>query len=423
MGRGCRGRMRSTLRIPLLLTGLATAALGALAQAPLSCQAGAGIDSANCSVVHYHVRMYRPDMKTSVELTGVNQFASKSACETALAAEMARNAAVLDFLKKNEPRLQYQPDVFGTCHCDMTRSASSANFLDDTKRAAELLTQQDILTRVRLRLIDSNALPNSELVRRLRAPLSTFDMALWPRAIVSPDSTDLQSAPEPLPETAAKVTDVGADLPKSAAAQTIAFPLVEVATPKEVMVTRAVAPSVIEAEPAGGASETSTGAIPSVPGEANAADAFVNYETARVQAILRAAGQIDDASLKKSIFEASMSRLQLLSNIKLIVETTGSRSALAAAFREATDERSRLALVTRLFGDDAAGHWAPTDAKGVVFEIPGELTDDPTAVLNEATGKYSREQRMQALYHLLARSSNLTSSQLLWLSDLMQSFL
>lgn len=415
--------MRSTRRIALLLTGVATAALVSHAQSTLSCQAGAGIDSANCAVVHYHVRMYRPDTKASIELTGVNEFASKSACESALATEKARNAAVIEFLKKNEPRLQYQPDVFGTCHCDMTRTRSSLNFLDEARRANELRTQQDILARVRLRLIDSNALPNSDLVRSLRVPVSSFDMALWPRAIVSPDPKELQSAPAPLPESAAKATDVGADLPKGAATQSIEFPLVDVATPKEVMVTRAVAPSVISADPSGEVAGTPADLTAASSGEANAADAFVNYETARVQAILRAAGQIDDASLKKSIFEASGSRLQLLSNLKLVVETAGSRSELAAAFREADDEAARLALVSKLFGEEATAHWAPADAKDVVFDIPAELTGDPMAVLNEATGKYSLEQRRQALYHLLARTSNLTSSQLLWLSDLMKSFL
>jgi len=305
----------------------------------------------------------------------------------------------------------------------MTRTRSSANFLDEGRRAAELRTQQDILTRVRLRLIDSNALPNSDLVRSLRAPVSSFDTALWPRAIVSPDPKDLQSTPEALPESAAKPTEAGSDLPKGAATQTIDFPLVDVVTPKDVMVTRAVAPSVIAEGPSGESSETPMAVPPPPSGEANAADAFVNYETARVQAILRAAGQIDDASLKKSIFEASMSRLQLLSNVKLVVETAGSRSALAASFRAASDEAARLELVTKLFGETVKPHWAPGDAKEIVIDIPAELTGDPVAVLREATGKYSPEQRRQALYHLLARTSNLTSSQLLWLSDLMQSFL
>ena len=404
----------------LLLTGFATATLVAHAQAPLTCQGGAGIDSANCAVVHYHVRMYRPDTKASIELTGVNEFASKSACESALAAEKARNASVIEFLKKNEPRLQYQPDVFGACHCDMTRTSSNVNFLDEARRERELLTQQDILMRVRLRLIDSNALPNSELVRSLRAPVSSFDMALWPRVIVSPDPKELQSIPGPLPESAAKLTEVGADLPKGAATQSISFPLVDVVTPKQVIVTRAVAPSVISA---GEESETPRSAAQSPAGEANDADAFVNYETARAQAILRAAAQLDDASTNKGIFEASTSRMQLLSNLKLVVETAGSRSELAAAFRDADDEAARLALVSKLFGEAATAHWAPADAKDVVFDIPAELTGDPMAVLNEATGKYSLEQRRQALYHLLTQSSNLTSSQLLWLSDLMASFL
>jgi hypothetical protein len=68
-------------------------------------------------------------------------------------------------------------------------------------------------------------------------------------------------------------------------------------------------------------------------------------------------------------------------------------------------------------------HWAPNDAKDIVLEIPAELTGDPVAVLRDSSGNYTDGQRKLALYHLLAKTSNLTSSQLLWLSDLMQSFL
>jgi hypothetical protein len=407
----------------LLLAGLTLASAGAAAQTPLTCQSGAGIDPANCPVVHYHVKMYRPDTKTSVELTGVNEFASRTACEAALAAERARNAAVVDFLKKNEPRLQYQPDQFGTCHCDMTHTGSSANFLDDAKRAAERRTQADILARVRLRLLDSDALPNSEVVTSLRVPPSTFDAALWPRTVISPSAKELASAPEPLPESAAKVTTVGADAAKSAPAASIDFPLVEVPTPKDVMVTRAIAPSVISSETTPETTEAPTPAPAAESGEANAAEAFVNYETSRVQAILRASGQVEDASTKKSILEAAVARMQLLSNLKLLVETAGPRSALAGAFRAVDGEAARIELVGKLFGDAVKSHWAPADAKDVVVDIPAELTGDPFAVLREATGKYSREEQKQSLYHLLAHASNLTSSQLLSLADLMQSFL
>lgn len=407
----------------IFLVGLTLVSAGAGAQAPLTCQSGAGIDPANCAVVHYHVKMYRPDTKTSVELTGINEFASRTACEAALAAERARNTAVVEFLKKNEPRLQYQADQFGACHCDMTRTQSSANFLDDAKRTAERRTQLDILARVRLRLIDSNALPNSELVTSLRVPPSTFDAAQWPRTVVSPSAKELAAAPEPLPDTAAKVTMVGADAAKSAPAASIEFPLVEVPTPKEVMVTRAIAPSVISGETEPASTETTTPAPAADSGEANAAEAFVNYETARVQAILRASGQIEDAATKKSILEAAVARMQLLSNLKLLVETAGPRSTLAGAFRAIDGEAGRLDLVGKLFGESVKSHWAPVDAKDVVVDIPAELTGDPFAVLREATGKYSREEQKQSLYHLLARTSNLTSSQLLSLADLMQSFL
>lgn len=407
----------------ILLAGLALTSARAGAQTPLTCQSSAGIDTANCPVVHYHVKMYRPDTKTSVELTGVNEFASSAACESALAAEKARNVSVVDFLKKNEPRLQYSPDQFGACHCDMTHSESSADYLDDAKRAAERRLQRDILAHVRLRLIDSDALPNSELVMSLRVPPSTFDAALWPLTVISPGAKDLESVPDPLPETAVKVTLVGADAPTSAPAAAIEFPYAEVPTPKEVMVTRAIAPSVLSGEAEPEPSDATT-PVPTVDlGDANAAEAFVNYETSRVQAIVRASGQIEEAATKKSVLEAVVARMQLLSNLKLIVETAGPRSALAGAFRGVDGEAARLELVGKLFGDSVKAHWAPADAKDVVIDIPAELTSDPFAVLREATGKYSRDEQKQSLYHLLAHASNLTTSQLLSLSDLMQSFL
>lgn len=407
----------------MFLAGLTLAAAGAWAQAPLTCQSGAGIDPANCPVVHYHVKMYRPDTKTSVELTGVNEFASRAACEAALAAEKARNSAVVEFLKKNEPRLQYQPDQFGPCHCDMTRVATSASYLDDAKRAAERRAQLDVLARVRVRLIDSNALPNSDLVTSLRVPPSGFDGALWPRVVISPSVKDLATPPEPLAESAAKTTSVGADTPKYAPAAEIDFPLAEVPTPKDVMVTRAVAPSVISGGSEEGGEAATEPAAAAEPVEANAADAFVNYETARVQAVVRASGQIADAGMKKSVLEASVARMQLLSNLKLIVETAGPRSTLAAAFQAVDGEPARLELVGKLFGEMVRSHWAPADAKDVVVEIPAELTGDPFAVIRDVSGKYTPEQQKQALYHLLSRTANLTSSQLLNLSDRMQSFL
>jgi hypothetical protein len=305
----------------------------------------------------------------------------------------------------------------------MTHLSSSANALDDAKRAAERRMQLDILTKVRLRLLDSNALPNSEVVTNLRVPPSTFDAALWPRVVISPAAKELVSPPEPLAESAAKATSVGADAPKYAPAEAIEFPLVDVATPKDVMVTRAIAPSVISGGTETESGEASPATSATDPGESNAADAFVNYETSRVQAIVRASSQIEDAAVKRSILEAAVARMQLLSNLKLVVETAGPRSALAGAFVAIDGEPARLALVGKLFGETVQSHWAPADATGVVVEIPGELTGDPFGVVREAAGKYTLDQRKQALYHLLARTSNLTSSQLLSLSDLMQSFL
>src|SRR5687767_341347 len=109
-------------RIALLLAG-SLAATGAAAQ-PLVCPpAPAGRP---CEVFHYHVQMFRPDTRAFTEIYGAQQFATQAACERAREQQVAANQKVAGFFRDVKKEERYQPDRFGTCHCDMTGEKSSA---------------------------------------------------------------------------------------------------------------------------------------------------------------------------------------------------------------------------------------------------------------------------------------------------------
>ncbi|HEV2722389.1 MAG TPA: hypothetical protein VG323_20380, partial [Thermoanaerobaculia bacterium] len=121
------------------------------------------------------------------------------------------------------------------------------------------------------------------------------------------------------------------------------------------------------------------------------AEAFISVETERIQKILAASAALSDVK----ILEACTRRLQVLSNLRALIE--GSRGRLAAAARNARAESDRLALVAKLFGADMPGHWAPKDARDVVVD----LMPDPARVLRGASPS---EEKRHALYSYLATS-------------------
>ena len=152
------------------------------------------------------------------------------------------------------------------------------------------------------------------------------------------------------------------------------------------------------------------------------AEHFITYETQRIQNVLRASSAIADETVKSKIFEAAMQRIQLLSNLRLLIEGSGMRSRLASAARQADSETARLALMSRLFGETIAPHWAPKDAADVVFEIENEIAAAPERALRDTTGKFSVQQKKKALYLVLAQTQP-TEDQRLWLSALVEEFL
>ena len=117
-----------------------------------------------------------------------------------------------------------------------------------------------------------------------------------------------------------------------------------------------------------------------------------------------------------------MQRIQLLSNLRLLIEGSGMRSRLAAAARDAQGESERMAVIARLFGERIRPHWAPKDAADVVFEIDPAIAAEPERALRDTTGGVSTDQKKQALYLVLAQTQP-TEDQRLWLSSIVEGFL
>ena len=116
-----------------------------------------------------------------------------------------------------------------------------------------------------------------------------------------------------------------------------------------------------------------------------------------------------------------MQRIQLLSNLRSLIQGSGARSRLAAAARNARTEDERLVLVAKLFGAEMGTHWAPKDATDVILP-PQPPDSDPEKILRDSTSLFNDQQKKRALYSLLAHSQP-TEEQQLWLITVIDSFL
>ncbi|HEY5611810.1 MAG TPA: hypothetical protein VIL97_11415 [Thermoanaerobaculia bacterium] len=435
----------SRLAFALSLAALIPAQLAAQA---LTCSTGSGAAPQNCTLFHHHVQVWRPDTKTFVELYGTNAFASLSSCENARAAQQRRNQAIVDQVKRTEPKAQYELNRFGPCHCDQTGDKGNPYYLDDEGRLRQLRSSEELNSKIRERLYDLGVKSDSELIRSLSAPPPNYGASVWAKNVTMPELGG-STAVEIPNESEIKDTAIGNEA-VSTGAMDSDLPLVDVAIavvprnasqPDEAAVSEAPeteepADAVADAAPEEGASEEGTAEEAALEQTATAfattsnddettaaAERLVNYETARVQNVLKASSAVTDAALRNKIFQSCMDRLQLLPNLRRIIEASGSRSLLASLARQANDETGRLNLATRLFGEQFKKHWAPADAKDIVLDAPTEVGDDPIAVLRDSTGRFGSGQRRLALYLVLARNSSLTSNQELWLSGLIESFL
>lgn len=467
---------------PWLAFAVSGFASAAFAQA-LVCPTPAAIGTHACEVFHFHQAMYRPETRGFAELYGINQFASQSACERAREAAVKRNLAVVERMRIKDQ--QYEPDRFGQCHCDMTIDRASPNYLNDMQRVAQLRLAEEIRLRVREKLLDNDVPSDAEVVRGLipppsntpliggpkLAPLptaapvaavanaaadlkitktidtstpatSSLDLPLVevPTAGAPPEASGTQinvTAPAPAvpPATQPAQLAQAAPTPVITAPQPVAPPAVVPVTPQPAVATSAPAPAPAPATPAlpeTKVAETPQPQPPPPPAAETIAEApqpadetaesFVAYETERIQNVLKASSAIGDDAIKSQIFKACMERIQLLSNLRSLIQGSGARSRLATATRNAKTEEERLALVASLFGSEMPPHWAPQDAKDVVLDDRGEIDADSEKVLRDTGTRYSTAQKKRALYQLLAHSQP-TEEQQLWLGSVIDGFL
>lgn len=429
-------------RLRMLLAALTLAAGSAYAQQGLVC---AGVPAGKpCDAFHYHVQMYRPDTRQFVDVTGIAPFATQPACERAREAQVAANTAVVDYFRNVRKDQKYQADRIGPCHCDMTGDRSSASYLPEAQRAMQLRNAEEARLRVRERLMDNKVTTDSPLIRGLYVDPPSTPMLSAPKLVAVPSSAPV--APATSTDELQATTTIDTSKPAVAA---LDLPLVDIGAPAapEVAAAPAADPATAPApEPEPQIAETvvdvpespnldpQPSASTPAPAESGVethedlataqetAERFISYETQRITNVLKASAAISDENLKSKIFEACMQRIQLLSNLRLLIEGSGMRSRLAAAAREATSEAERLALIGKLFGDDVKPHWAPADAADVIFEIGADVAGAPEQTLRDTTGRFTQQQKKHALYLVLAQTQP-TEDQRLWLSTVVEGFL
>lgn len=457
--------MRSRHLAPILAAFLA--AYAASAQQALVCAtAPAGRP---CDAYHFHVQLYRSDTKQFVEVSGLNQFATEAACDRARELHVTTNGKAVQYLRGLKK--QYEADRVGPCHCDMTAEKAAPNYLTDAQRISHLRQLEETRLRLRERLLDEKLTSDSEIVRALWADppltpeLSTPKFVSAPQNATAPVRTapedlqstksidtakpaaaamdlplvDLAASAEPELNAAMGATDpTAASIPPETAGVEPAIGVpAETQTPEPAVVEPVVsqAPAVPapipapeeEVVPMPVETETSETFDSTIPEEdltsaQDAAERFVAYENKRIKNVLDASSSITDEQVKSQIFEACMQRIQLLSNLSLLIEGSGIRSRLAVAVRDVASEDDRLALIGRLFGEDIKPHWAPSDASDVIVEADPAVAAEPERALRDTTGRVTEQQKKRALYLVLTQTQP-TEDQLLWLTSVVEGFL
>lgn len=432
--------MQSPKRL-ILAAALVVAAGTAAAQQGLVCAAAPA--GRPCDAFHFHVQMYRPDTKQFVDVTGGTPFATQAACERAREAHVAANKAVVEFFQVTKQQQQYAADRVGPCHCDMTADRSSPNYLPDAQREMQLRTAEEVRLRVRERLMDNKVTTDSPLIRGMYADPPVTPLLATPKMVPVPQAAPVQPATSTDELRATRTIDTSKpavaalDLPLAeigapAPAVAEAPPQETPATPVVVETPAPISETVVEVPATPQLEEQAPAPDPSAPAAAQnnessfsaeeTAERFISYETQRITNVLKASSSISDEALKSKIFEACMQRIQLLSNLRLLIEGSGTRSRLANAARDAETEAERLALIGKLFGEEIKPHWAPQDAADVILEIEADIAAAPERALRDTTGRFSADQKKRALYLVLAQTQP-TEDQRLWLSTVVEGFL
>lgn len=434
-------------KIAVLLIALASVR-ASFGQA-LLCPAGSETGKP-CETFHFHMQIYSPEARDFTEVYGTNQFASQRACEQARELRLGQNAAVVTYMREVRGNQQYQADRIGPCHCDKTVEKSSPNFLTDDQRAAQVRMAEEIRMRVRERLLDSGLKSDAELVARLKVARNPNSLLGGPRltSLPPPAPVNSGSAPNDLrltrPSQAASPAASSFDLPLAEISVTGLPPLkatppgkpspgtAAASTPAAVVTASPQPPSSpapsgeqVAAAPSGSTPpepRVAEASVEAAPAEEDAADVFISYETQRIQSVLKASNDITDDATKAKILEACMRRIQVLSNLRLLIQGSGTRSRIAVAARNAREESDRLALESKLFGSDIVSHWAPRDIADVVLDTRPDVEADPERVLRDTSGASSDPQKKRALYLVLGRAP-VTEEQQLWLIPIIDKFL
>jgi len=420
------------MRALFVATALIAAGLSPALAQPLLCPPVASAAGKPCETFHFHVQLFRPESRDFIELYGVNQFASIASCERARDAAFKRNMSVVEFMH-TQRRDWWQADKFGPCHCDMTVEKASPNFLSEAARTQQLRDSEEIRQRVRERLIDAKALPDSEVMRNIAPQLSATPLIGGPKFVSMPApvaAATTTNSPEDLQIT--KAVDKTPSSTTSEDLPLVDIPLPGITPPAEVVAATPApvpAPAPASTEPpkpvptplpqqtvqVTAEAATAVADEPDLPAPEDVADAFVSYESQRIQNVLKV--DVGDESIKAQVLEACTQRIQLLSNLRSIIVGSGAKSRLVAAANGAKKESERVAVAAKLFGSDIPPHWAPKDAANVIFD-PG--VTEPERVLRDAAS--SDEQKRHALYALLATSSP-TEQQQMWLSSVIEGLL
>lgn len=386
----------------------------------LTCASGTTAPDSACRTFHYHLQIWRMDTRLFAEIYATPQYATMESCEKARVARQTANQQVVDYFRSLKKENVFTPSRYGPCHCDLTTDRSSPNYLDDVRRSQQQRAFVDALGRQRERLLDLGIESGSPLIRGLFVPPMSASIFEGQRLVALPE----KAASTALPTISLKDTKIGSDS-GSIATSAVDLPLAPVSGEAAAIVaappassTEPVASTHTEAAAESGASGEDLGEAP-----VEEDFAFINYETARVQQILAAATAVTEDEVRSKVNQTCAQRLQLLSNLRSIAEGAGRKSRIATALRSASDESSRSVVVRKLFGSSVAPHWAPSDAKDVVVELPDEIAADPVGVLRDTSGRFSATDRQGALYLLLSRNSSLTTSESAWISDFIESLL
>lgn len=443
IARSFNDRTMRSFRI-LILAAALLAALATFAQQALVCTGSA---PAGCDTFHYHVQMFRPETRQFIEITALRPFASEAACNRVREAEQKRNAAVAEYFRLTKGDQRYEADRFGPCHCDLTNDKASPSYLSEQQRTLQLRTAEEVRLRVKEKLLDSGLTTDHVLIRGLYADEPVTPVLAMPKLAPMPPASRavVLTTPEDLKPTrtidTSKPRVAALDSPVldlTVVPEPVAAPPTEIAAvpagPSTAPDAVAPAPAPLPEQPVAAEAEPAPhpAAEPEQVIEATtddetlsaqeAANAFITYETQRIDNVRKASAAIGDEDVKSRIFEACIQRLNLLSNLSLLIEGSGVRSRLATAARGAQSEAERMAVVAHLFGDDIRPHWAPSDAADVIFEVRGDIASEPERVLRDSSGKFTTTDKKHALYTLLARAQP-TEEQRLWLTTVIEGFL